>query len=425
MPNDVTPFRKTIHELEKVEKLESLSRDLLPLSEEDILKLEHKTYSSDPTLDGREERIKALQEEDLNIDFITGRAHSNDPDCYKGNIENFIGFAQIPIGLAGPIFINGKNAKGDFFIPLATTEGALVASYSRGMKACRMSGGVTTVCLFEGVQRSPYFKFENILVVGNFLKWVHENLGNFREIVSQTSSYANLNELRSNIEGNSVILTFEFQTGDAAGQNMVTICTHRVCMYILEHCPIKPESWYIESNYSGDKKATALSFSNVRGKKVVSEVVISRKIVEEVLKSTPEAIADYWKASTLAVTQSGAIGAQGHIANGLTALFIACGQDVACIAESSIGLTRMEVNKNKDLYVSVTLPSLIVGTVGGGTGLPTQKECLSIMDCYGVGKAQKFAEICCAVALTGELSIAAAMSVDHFSRAHEKLGRKK
>jgi hydroxymethylglutaryl-CoA reductase (NADPH) len=113
----------------------------------------------------------------------------------------------------------------------------------------------------------------------------------------------------------------------------------------------------------------------------------------------------------------------GHVANGLTALFIACGQDVACISESSVGLTRMEATENGDLYVSLTLPSLIVGTVGGGTSLPTQKECLELIDCAGPGNARKFAEICCAVALAGELSIASAMSADHFTRAHEKLGR--
>ena len=163
----------------------------------------------------------------------------------------------------------------------------------------------------------------------------------------------------------------------------------------------------------------------MRGKKVTSEIVIPKEICESTLKTTPEFIADYWQSSTLAAIQSGSIGAQGHIANGLTALFLACGQDVACISESSIGLTRMQVNKNGDLYVSVTLPSLIVGTVGGGTGLPTQKECLEMLGCTGLGSARKFAEICSATALTGELSIASAMSVNHFTSAHQNLGRAK
>jgi hydroxymethylglutaryl-CoA reductase (NADPH) len=136
-------------------------------------------------------------------------------------------------------------------------------------------------------------------------------------------------------------------------------------------------------------------------------------------------MAEYWQASTVGTIQTGSIGAQGHYANGLAALFIATGQDAACVSEASVGITRMEVTADGGLYAAVTLPNLIVGTVGGGTGLPTQRECLELMDCYGSGKARKFAEICAAVVLSGELSIAAALSVGHFTSAHQKLGRKK
>lgn len=425
MAKSVSYINAVIHELEKVQTLEAIATQLAPLDKDEIAKLDHSGFSTALGESGLEERTAFLKAKNANIDHITGAEKFEDYDSLKGNIENFIGMAQIPIGLAGPIYVNGKDAIGDFLIPLATTEGALVASYNRGMKACRMSGGVTSVCLVEGVQRSPYFKFDNIATVGLFIKWLHEHMDQFRKIVGETSKYARLKEVNSNIEGNSVIITFEFHTGDAAGQNMVTICTDRICHFILSNFEITPTEWYIESNYSGDKKATAVSFANVRGKKVTSEILIPRDIVARILKSTPEKIASYWQASTLAVTQSGAIGAQGHVANGLTALFIACGQDVACISESSVGLTRMETTKNGDLYVSLTLPSLIVGTIGGGTNLPTQRECLEIMDCHGIGKARKFAEICCAVALAGEISIASAMSADHFTQAHEKLGRKK
>lgn len=423
MAKSVAYIEKIIHELEKVKSLEGLSQKLLQLTPEEVSKLEDLCYSAENGRSGLEKRIEFLQSRNKGLDYVTGKKAFDDYDSLKGNIENYIGMAQIPIGLAGPLLINGKDAQGDYFIPLATTEGALVASYNRGMKAIRQSGGVTSVCLVEGVQRSPYFKFKNVMSVGLFINWLHEHTPVFHKIVQETSKYARLNEINSSIEGNSVIVTFEFYTGDAAGQNMVTICTDRICKYILEHYETKPDEWYIESNYSGDKKATALSFSNVRGKKATAEVVIPKKIVRSVLKSTPESIHKYWLASTLAVTQSGAIGAQGHIANGLTALFIACGQDVACISESSVGLTRMEVTEDGDLYASLTLPSLIIGTVGGGTNLPTQKECLQLLDCYGTGNARKFAEICCAVALAGELSIASAMSADHFTRAHEILGR--
>lgn len=424
MAKSINYIKKVIHEIEKVKTLEAISKELSPLSEDEIAHLNKHNVSTRPGAVGIEERLEYLASHGKEFRYVTGEKKFVDFDRLNGNIENFIGMAQVPIGVAGPIFINGKDAQGDFYIPLATTEGALVASYSRGMKACRLSGGVTSVCLVEGVQRSPFFKFDNIITVGLFIKWVHEHMSMYRKLVRETSNHAQLNEVNTNIEGNSVIITFEYNTGDAAGQNMVTICTDKICKYILANCGITPVEWYIESNYSGDKKATAVSFSNVRGKRVTSEIVIPRKVCEEVLKSTPERISAYWKSSTLAVVQSGSIGAQGHIANGLTALFIACGQDVACISESSVGITRMEINSDGNLYVSVTIPSLIVGTVGGGTGLPTQRECLEMLECYGAGKAKKFAEICCAVALAGELSIASAMSADHFTKAHQTLGRK-
>jgi hydroxymethylglutaryl-CoA reductase (NADPH) len=150
------------------------------------------------------------------------------------------------------------------------------------MKACRMSGGITSVCLVEGVQRCPFFKFDNIGTVGLFLRFVHENMDKFVEIVSQTSRFAKLSLFKTNVEGNCVILTFQYSTGDASGQNMVTICTDQICKYILSNFEVNPIAWYIESNYAGDKKATALSFSSVRGKKVTSEIVLPRNIVETV-----------------------------------------------------------------------------------------------------------------------------------------------
>lgn len=425
MSKDHKTVQRILDEYEKIEGIKSIVKKFAPLSEKDILSLDNSKYSTEPSPEGWLDRLNYLKNKGFSVENITSDKSLGDSNKLKGNIENFIGMAQIPIGLAGPILINGSEASGDFFVPLATTEGALVASYNRGMKVCRMSGGISTACFLEGVQRSPYFKFENISAVIIFVKWVHSKIEVFKDIVSSSSNYAVLNEMGTNIEGNSVILTFEYNTGDAAGQNMVTICTSEICKYILQNFETPPVEWYIESNYSGDKKATARSFSNVRGKKVTSEIVIPRNIVKEGLKTTPEKMASYWRSSTLAVVQSGSIGAQGHIANGLTALFIACGQDVACISESSIGITRMETNSNEDLYVSLTLPSVIVGTVGGGTGLPTQQECLKMMGCAGEGKARKLAEICCAVALAGEISIAAAMSADHFTKAHQNLGRKK
>jgi hydroxymethylglutaryl-CoA reductase (NADPH) len=378
------------------------------------------------TSEGLKKRLEFLNLETGNqLPSLTGHLPFTDLHQLSGNIENYIGMSMIPTGIIGPLRVTGSAAKGDFFIPLATSEGALVASYHRGAKACYMAGGATSICLVEGVQRSPLFKFANLSDLGLFITWVLQQIDVFKKITEQTSRFAKLSDMKSNIEGNHLILTFEYHTGDASGQNMVTICTDAICQFIIENAPVSPLFWFVEGNYSGDKKATALSFTNVRGKKVTTEIVLSEKVVNEVLKTTPEAMAEYWRSSTIGVIQSGAIGAQGHYANGLAALFIATGQDAACVAEASTGITRMEHQKDGSLYASVTLPNLIVGTVGGGTSLPTQKECLALMQCYGQGNARKFAELCGAVVLAGELSIAAALSAGHFSSAHKKFGRKK
>jgi hydroxymethylglutaryl-CoA reductase (NADPH) len=374
----------------------------------------------------QQKRLDFLKEQTgADLSFLAGKTQIPDPDIFQGNIEQYIGLTQVPTGVIGPLAVRGTQAQGDFYVPLATSEGALIASYHRGAKATRLCGGIASVCLTEGVQRAPLFKFFSLQEVGEFMQWILTQLTEFNTIVSKTSRFAKLEDMRLNMEGNHVVLIFEYTTGDAAGQNMVTLCTEAICHYIIERSPVKPEYWFIESNYSGDKKATALSFTSVRGKKVTAEAIVSKKVVKEILATTPKDIAQYWQSSSVTAVQSGGIGIQGHFANGLTALFMATGQDVACVAESYVGITRMEVNKNEDLYVSVTLPSLTVGTIGGGTYLPTQRECLKLIGCDGTGTARKFAEICGATILAGELSIAAALANGSFSKAHRLFGRKK
>lgn len=377
-----------------------------------------------PTTEGTKTRIDFLAERNKKFDFLTGEKKFTDIESLEGNIENYLGMTMVPTGVIGPMHVIGTAAKGDYYVPLATSEGALVASYNRGARATRMAGGITSVCYLEALQRSPVFKFNDMADLGKFLVWVIPQMPKFQEITAGSSRFAKLIDLGANIEGNHLILTLEFQTGDAAGQNMVTICTQAICEYILANAPIQPNVWFVEGNYSGDKKATARSFTHVRGKKVSAEVTLDREIVEKVLRTSPELMAEYWRTSTIGVIQSGAFGAQGHVANGLCALFMATGQDVACVAEAAVGITRMEVTETGGLYASVTLPNLVVGTVGGGTALPTQKECLELMGCAGSGNARKFAEICGALVLSGELSIAAALSAGHFASAHQKFGRK-
>jgi hydroxymethylglutaryl-CoA reductase (NADPH) len=343
---------------------------------------------------------------------------------YANNIENFIGTVKLPVGLAGPLRVNGITAQGDFYVPLATTEAALVASYHRGACLITLAGGATTVILSEGVSRAPAFAFGSLEHVGKFVIWCVSQIDAIRQAAEATTRFGKLLDLRFTVEGNHAYLLLEFTTGDAAGQNMVTIATQAACDHILAHCPVKPTYYFVEGNLSGDKKASAQSFQTVRGRKVSAEVRLPRPIVERHFHTTPEKMIDYWRMSAMGGVLSGTIGVQGHYANGLAALFIACGQDAACVSEAAVGVTRFELDPAADsLYAAVTLPNLIVGTVGGGTGLPSQRGGLEILGLAGAGKARAFAEVCAALALAGELSIIAALSAHHFAQAHERRAR--
>jgi hydroxymethylglutaryl-CoA reductase (NADPH) len=346
-------------------------------------------------------------------------------DGFSRNIENFIGVSRLPLGLAGPLRVNGLFAKGDYYLPLATSEATLVASYHRG--ACLLSqvGGCSAMLLAEGVSRAPGFVFASAREAGLFVAWVVENLESIRSAAEATTHHGTLADLRITIEGNHVYLLLEFLTGDASGQNMATIASEAACGLIMERSPVRPEYFFVEANMSGDKKASAQSFLSVRGKKVTAEAIIPADLVEQVLHTTPQRMTDYWRMSAMGGVLSGTIGVQGHYANGLMALYIACGQDAACIAESAVGVTRFEVRADGALYAAVTLPNLMVGTVGGGTGLPTQRACLELMGLYGEGKARALAEVCGGLALAGELSIIGALAAGEFTRAHRKLARGK
>jgi hydroxymethylglutaryl-CoA reductase (NADPH) len=342
---------------------------------------------------------------------------------YARNIEGYIGTVKVPVGLAGPLRVNGVFANGDYYVPLATTEAALVASYSRGAQLITEAGGCTALLLNEGVQRAPGFAFATLVDAAMFVIWATSALEEFKRVVETTTRHGRLVGLHVTVEGNHVYLGFQFSTGDAAGQNMVTIATEAVCAFIVAHAPTKPLYHFVEANLSGDKKATALAFTSVRGKKLSAEVVLPAPLVEKRLQTTAAALVDYWRMSALGGVMSGSIGVQGHYANGLAALFIACGQDAACVAESAVGVTRFELREDGALYASVTLPNLIVGTVGGGTGLPSQRACLDILGMGGSGRARAFAELTVALCLAGELSITGALAAGQFGRAHQVLAR--
>lgn len=348
-----------------------------------------------------------------------------DLEAYEHNIENYIGTLRMPVGVAGPLRVNGTFAKGDYYIPLATTEAALVASYARGARLISAAGGATTALLAEGVHRSPGFAFASVTDAGLFVAWVVQNVEMLKTAAEATTRHGRLVEVSPHLEGDHVYLVCTYTTGDAAGQNMVTIATEALCGAIEEACPVKPLHWFVEGNFSGDKKASALSFLSVRGRKVTATVDLPGELVRSHLHTTPERMQDYWRMSALGGVMSGSIGVQGHYANGLAALYLATGQDAACVAESAVGVTRIEHRANDRLFVSVTLPNIIVGTVGGGTKLPTQSAGLNIVGLKGEGKARSFAEVAAATCLAGELSIIGALCAHEFASAHQKLARGK
>jgi len=375
------------------------------------------------TGEAHRERVEFLAGRGVSIPTLAGEAPDPDPETLQGNIENFIGFTRIPTGLIGPLRVNGLHAHGDYYVPMATSEGALVASYDRGARLMSLAGGVACITSVEQVQRAPGFAFDSIADAMHFTAWAVDQFDRFSEVAATRTRYGRLVDMSTHIEANHVYLIFAIHPGDAAGQNMVTLCTAAICEDILQRTPIQPTYWFLESNMSGDKKATVLSFLNTRGRNVIAECRIPRTLVERGLHTTPEQMDRYWRMSFIGGVQTGSIGVSGHIANGLAALFLACGQDVACVSEASVGITRMEVTPEGDLYASITLPNLIVGTVGGGTRLPTATESLRILGLEGTGNAAAFAEVCGGLALAGELSIVGALCAGHFHAAHAELGR--
>lgn len=343
-----------------------------------------------------------------------------DPELTRGNIESIVGFAQVPVGVIGPLRINGEHARGDFFVPLATTEGALVASYNRGALAISLSGGANVAVTSSGIQRAPYFVLKNVFQAREFVEWVEQHFDKLREVAENTTDYGNLIRFNSYIQGRIVYLRLHFSTGDAMGMNMITKASLEVCKYIRKHFPI--ESFAIESNMAVDKKPASINTILGRGKSVTAEVRFTEQVIRRFLRTTAREIDLAYHRQVTGAQLSGVLGSNGHVANGVAAMFLACGQDMANVSESCVGYIYTET-MDKDLYVSLQLPSLVLGTVGGGVSLPTQKECLEIIGCHGDGKVLKFAEIVAATVIAGEISLAASIVAGDFTTAHEKFGR--
>lgn len=345
-----------------------------------------------------------------------------DLESFRGNIEHFCGIAQVPIGIAGPIKVEGEHAKGEFLIPLATTEGTLVASYNRGMKLINKSGGVKVSVVDDAMQRAPVFIFNDAREARDFSYWINANIDEIRRQAEATDPFVKLRNIENYKSNKFAFLRFDYTTGDAGGQNMVGRATYLACGWILEnYAGIK--NFYLESNMATDKKSSFINILNTRGKRVTAEISIKRDDLVDIMRVEPKQIAQHQRVASIGAFLAGANNTGLHSANGITAMFIATGQDVANVAESSAGILYSEMTDDGSLYLSLTLPSLIIATCGGGTGLGTQKECLEILDCYGPGKALKFAEIVASTALAGEISLASAISSLDWVTSHEELGR--
>ncbi|HEY2188362.1 MAG TPA: hydroxymethylglutaryl-CoA reductase [Caldimonas sp.] len=347
---------------------------------------------------------------------------SFDPAVLPGNVENFLGVAQVPIGLAGPLRIDGEHAKGEFFVPLATSEGTLVASYNRGMRLLSESGGVKTTVVEQFMQRSPVFVLDDAKKARDFGDWVKEHFDAIKEVAETTTKSGKLINIGQYSIGPLRNLRFNYTTGDAAGQNMTGKATFAACEWIKKTYP-GGANYILSGNMDTDKKHSRANMLLTRGKRVVAECTIKGDLLKSLMGISAKDL--FWsrQVSNVGAFLAGSANNGAHAANGLTAMFIATGQDVANVSESHAGVTYSQLLDNGDYYWSITLTSLIVATYGGGTGLPTQRECLEMLGCYGKGKADKFAEICAAVVLAGDTSLSSAILAGDWVSSHDELGR--
>lgn len=365
---------------------------------------------------------RAFVEEHTGVALEHVGRYSFDPGMLPGNIENFAGVAQVPIGLAGPVRILGEHARGDFYVPMATTEGTLVASYNRGMRLLTECGGVKATVVAQAMQRAPVFLFEDAREAREFGEWLVEHHDEVKEAAESTTRVGKLLEIARYPLACNLYLRFNYSTGDAAGQNMCGKATYAACEWIVAHYP-KRTRYILSGSIDTDKKHSQMNVLQTRGRRVVAEAVLQREVLQRIAHVTPEQLFEYRQISQAGNVMAGSAYNGAHAANGLAALFIATGQDVANVSESHAGITYSQLLPNGDYYWSVTLPALIVATYGGGTALATQRECLAMLGCVGTGTADKLAEICAAVVLAGDISLTAAILAGDWVSSHDKYGR--
>jgi hydroxymethylglutaryl-CoA reductase (NADPH) len=346
----------------------------------------------------------------------------------RRNCENFIGVAQIPMGVVGPLKIRGNHVDGDVYVPLATTEAALVASTNRGCSAIREAGGAVVRAEDVGMTRAPVFRTSGIVQTQAFLAWIRDHEEQIRRLAESTSQYLRLIDVRPFAFGSTVFLRFRFDAGDAMGMNMVTIACDRVVTELIE-----PSTGVacvgLSGNYCVDKKPAAINFQEGRGKRIYAEIILEASVLHRNLKTNARDLVEVqYRKNLLGSIAAGSLGFNAHFANVVAALFIATGQDPAHVVEGSLGVTCIEPRGTDGVFASIFMPDVPLGAVGGGTALDTQREALAVL---GIspnpdrpGQASlRLAEILGAVVLAGELSLLAAFTSQDLARAHEKLGR--
>ena len=364
-------------------------------------------------------------------DFVTAETdvslqnighYSIDPADTAGNVENFIGVAQVPMGLVGPLLVNGEHAQGDFYMPMATSEGTLIASYNRGARLLRESGGAKVTVVDDAMQRAPVFMFDDARQARDFGVWVTENFDQIAEQAQTTTRSGKLRNIQQFAAARMRYLRFNYTTGDAAGQNMVGKATFVACEWIMANYPgIK--RYMLSGAMDTDKKHSHLNTLHTRGKRVIAEVTIPNELLLKSMNISAEALYKARSISQVGSFMAGSNNTGAHSANGVTAAFIATGQDVANVAESSAAIVFADLDDEGNYYLSITIPSLIIATFGGGTGLPTQQECLKMLGCAGSGKVHKLAEIIGATVLAGEVSLMSAVLAGDWVTSHDALGR--
>jgi len=343
-----------------------------------------------------------------------------DPRSARGNVENLIGFAQLPLGLAGPLRVDTSAGLREVYVPMATNEGALVASHSRGMRLLAAGGMARSRVLHEGLTQNPMLVFDDAAGAMRAASLVGGLLPAWRERIAQITRHGALTSARTQVIGRRLILRLEFTTGDAIGINMAAQAADLCSRSLAENSGAR--ACYVHGQ-DVEKRANARALVEGRGRSVVCDATIPRAALLSLTRATPQALVELHRSYAVGFAHLGTQNWLVQSANGLAAVMLACGQDVAYLPECATGFLDLEVDAAGDLYASATLPSLLVGTVGGGSSKGTAAECLAILGCAGPGHANTFAEILAAVVLAGDLSLLAAFSSDEFVAAHERLGR--